>query len=166
MARAIARLRFQKVNSAITGEDDKGEAVLYANRTVVLHAGTGLKRRVVKKSAEADKATLIYGATGFMAISALGAALVLKRKAVAGYLTLALAGITALQGSRLRSIAKGTPGILDRPLATSDFTATLQDNGALLFVIALSGNSRTTLIVQPGEYEPAEAEKFIKALRK
>lgn len=166
MPNALAKLRFQKLNNPKTSAEEWGEIVLHKNGTVRLLASDVLKSRLLRTAERVDKAALMYGAGAFMGIAAAGTALVLKRKTVWGYLLFALAALVALGSSRVRTVAKNAPRILDTLLDKSDVAAELSPEGNLTVTLANKPWKGTTLRFEAGEFNLKQATAFIAALQK
>lgn len=162
----LAKLRFQKVTSAVTGAGDWGEVVLYKNGTVRLYAGDGLRGRLLRTAERVDKAALLYGATAFMGFAAAGAGLVVKRKTGWGYIMLALAALTALFGSGVRAATKNAPRLFDTLFDRGDVTADVSPEGGLTVTLADKPWKGTALRFEAGEFDPAQAAAFVAALRR
>ena len=136
------------------------------NGTVRLHAGEGLRNRLLRTADRVDRATLMYGATAFMGFAAIGAALITRRKTLWGYICLALAAIVALGGSGVRRVAKQAPRLLDTIFPKADVAADLSPDGGLTFTFADKPWKGTVLHFAAGEFDLAQATAFIAALRK
>lgn len=166
MSKVVARLRFQKLTSAISGSDDQGEVTLHKDGTVRLHAGEGLRNRLLRTADRVDQAALLYGATAFMGIAALGTTLVLKRRRTVGFVTLALAGLTALGASGVRVAAKRAPLLFDTLFEKEDVQAHIAGDGALTVTLAGKPWRGITLRFEIGEFDPGQAARFITSLRR
>lgn len=138
---------------------------LHANDAVRFSADESLRSRLLGTARRIDDAALMYGAGGFMGIAALGTALIVKRKTVWGYLLLALAALTALGGSRIRTLARNAPRIFDTPVAKDAVSASIDTTGDMTVTFTGSPWKTITLRFGPDEYDRAEAATFIAALR-
>ncbi|MBC7805562.1 MAG: hypothetical protein H7145_05370 [Akkermansiaceae bacterium] len=165
MPHALAKLRFQKLSDPMTGFDEWGEITLHQNGTVRLSAGEGLRSRLLRTGERVDKAALMYGAGAFMGIAAVGTALVLKRRTLWGYLLLALAGLVALSGSGVRTVARKAPRLFERLLDKNDVSAVISPEGGLTITLADRPWRGTTLRFEAGEFDMRQATAFISLLR-
>ena len=165
MSDTLAKLRFQKI-TASTGADDWGEVVLTKSARVRLHAGDGLRRRLLSTADKVDRAALMYGASAFMGAAAIGAALVLRRNTGWGYVWLVIAGLIALGGSGVRVAAKQAPRLFDTLFAKDKVVAALSPAGGLTVTLADKRGQGTVLRFAAGEFDIREATAFIAALRK
>jgi hypothetical protein len=165
MGHAVAKLRFQKLGRSSTGADGWGEITLYEDGTVRLSASDALKGRLVRTSERVDKAALMYGAGGFMAIAGIGTTLIVKRRTFLGYLFLVVAALLALGGSRVRTIAKTAPRVFDTAFERHDIVATIAEDGALTVTFTRSPWKGATFRFEPGEFNLSQAHQFIDALK-
>ena len=153
-----ARIRF--------GQGDEWcEATLHTNGTMTFHAGEALRTRLADTGDRLDKKAVMFGASAFMGLSAIGATLVLKRKPAFGFVTLFLAALVALFGSRVRTVAQTAFHPFDTPLGKDRVQQVGIEDGRLVFVIAF-GVVRYTLSARVGEYDAHEAEAFVAAWTK
>ena len=165
METVAAKLRFQKYVPGVAIGEEWGEIRLLSTGQVRLHASDELRGRLFRTADRVDRAALMYGATAFMGVAALGTTLVLKRKTVWGYLCLLLAGLLALGGSGVRTAAKSAPRLLDRLFDASEVVAEATPEGG--FTLTLPGKpfKNTTIHLQAGEFNPTQAAAFLAALR-
>jgi len=166
MSKFLASVRFQTISRATANGDAWGEAVLFSNGTVRLYGGEGLKRRLYRSAERLDHGALLYGASAFMALSAIGAALIVQRKKGIGYTTLVLAGLTALGASGLRVAAKRVPRLFDSHFTVGEFDASLSEGETLTLTVRGKPWAGAMLRFETGEFDLAEAQKFIAALQK
>lgn len=148
-----ARIRFGR-------GDGWCEAVLNPDGTVTFRAGDGLRARLAATGDRLDKKALMYGASAFMGLSAVGATLVLKRKPAWGFLTLLLAALVAVFGSRVRTIARAGFDPFDVPLDRDRMTHAGILDGSLTFMIA-HGSLSYSLSAPAGAYDAGEAAAFL-----
>ncbi|MBC8139133.1 MAG: hypothetical protein H8F28_24940 [Fibrella sp.] len=165
MADILAKLRFQKQDNPTTGADEWGELILDKNGIVRLSASDSLRDRLLRTAQRVDHAALMYGASAFMGIAAIGTTLIVKRKTVWGYLFLALAALVAIGGSDVRRIAKNAPRILDTLTNKNNVSAAISREGALTIMLANKPWKGTTLRFEAGEFNLSEAIDFIAALK-
>lgn len=164
MPNAVAKLRFQKLGRSSAGADEWGEITLRENGTVRLSASDTLKGRLLRTADRIDKAALMYGAGGFMAVASAGAALVVKRRTLSGYILFVLAALLALGGSRVRTLAKSATRLFDTPLDKKDVSAAITVDGALTITLAKKPWKSTTFRLESGEFDSAQAAHFIAKL--
>ncbi len=166
MSPVLATLRFQKATGSVPHSDEWGELVLLQNGTVRLRAGDGLRRRLTQTADRVDRAALLYGATAFMGIAALGTTLVLKRKTVWGYLLLLFAALTALGGSQVRGVARRAPKRFDTCIDKNQVDAKMHSEGAMTITLSDKPWKGTVLRLETGEFNRHHAAAFIAALKK
>ncbi len=161
---APAKLRFQKLLSPSTGNDDWGEITLFPDGSARLTAGDGLRARLARTADRVDKAALLYGSGAFMAVASVGTAFILRRKNGWGYFLFVVAALIALSGSRLRTAARNAPRVFDSALEKGAVVARLSDTGILTITLTGEPWKATTLRLEPGEFDPQQAREFIAAL--
>lgn len=154
---SAVRLRLQKITA---GGTDRGEIAINAAGMVRLYAGDGLRSRLLRTADRVDRAALMYGATAFMGFAAAGATLIVRRKAVWGYLLMLLAGLIAIAGGDVRRKTKNALRLLDTAFPASGVSANLSPHGDLTVTLG-----DTTLSFAPGEFDVPEATAFVAALR-
>lgn len=166
MPAVLAKLRFQKTNDPSPRSSEWGEFVLLQNGTVRLRAGEGLRRRLTQTADRVDRAALLYGATAFMGIAALGTTLVLKRKTVWGYLLLLFAALTALGGSHVRGIAQRAPKLFDTWIDKDRVDVKMHSDGSVIITLSDKPWNGTVLRLEAGEFNRHHAAAFIVGLKK
>lgn len=161
----IANLRFQKLTAASVAGEEWGELTLDTDGRVVLSVSDSLKSRFLRTADRVDKAALLYGSSVFMGTVTLGAALVLKRKTVWGYLLFLLSAALAVVGSQARSAARNVPNIFDTYWNKEDVSVAITPDGDLTIRLSDKRRQGILLRVAPGEYNLANATAFSEQLR-
>ena len=158
----LARLCFQKLDA---GVDEWGEVVLHGDGSVRLRAGDVLRGRLADTANRVDRAALMYGATGFMGVAAVGTALVLKRRALWGYVMLFFAALIAVGASWLRVAARDSAKLLDADSPRESVHVKLLPEGGLTITFAHTPPSVIVLRLEAGEFDSVQASNLIALLK-